>query len=55
MRNRIGLLLITDPGATLVALVRAGVTATCSGADRPRYGNLDVAAFRNSSTRERAQ
>ncbi|OBF26871.1 NEW3 domain-containing protein [Mycobacterium sp. ACS4331] len=26
----------------LVALVRAGVTATCSGADRPRYGHLDV-------------
>lgn len=25
-----------------VALVRAGVTATCSGADRPRYGHLDV-------------
>ena len=26
----------------MVALVRAGVTATCSGAGRPRYGNLDV-------------
>ena len=26
----------------LVALVRAGVTATCSGADRPRYGDLAV-------------
>lgn len=26
----------------MVALVRAGVTATCGGADRPRYGNLDV-------------
>jgi alpha-mannosidase len=26
----------------LVALVRAGVTATCSGADKPRYGHLDV-------------
>jgi alpha-mannosidase len=26
----------------MVALVRAGVTATCSGADRPRYGGLDV-------------
>ncbi len=26
----------------MVALVRAGVTATCSSADRPRYGNLDV-------------
>lgn len=26
----------------MVALVRAGVTATCSGADRPRYGNLAV-------------
>ena len=26
----------------MVALVRAGVTATCSGADRPRYGRLDV-------------
>lgn len=26
----------------MVALVRAGVTATCSGADRPRYGHLDV-------------
>ncbi|MBV9514430.1 MAG: alpha-mannosidase, partial [Mycobacteriaceae bacterium] len=26
----------------MVALVRAGVTATCSGADKPRYGGLDV-------------
>ncbi|HKV19692.1 MAG TPA: NEW3 domain-containing protein, partial [Mycobacterium sp.] len=26
----------------MVALVRAGVTATCSSADRARYGNLDV-------------
>lgn len=26
----------------MVALVRAGVTATCTGADKPRYGNLDV-------------
>lgn len=26
----------------MVALVRAGVTATCSGADKPRYGSLDV-------------
>jgi alpha-mannosidase len=26
----------------VVALVRAGVTATCSSADRPRYGHLDV-------------
>ncbi|MGH3563709.1 MAG: glycoside hydrolase family 38 C-terminal domain-containing protein, partial [Mycobacterium sp.] len=26
----------------MVALVRAGVTATCSSADRPRYGHLDV-------------
>ncbi len=26
----------------MVALVRAGVTATCSGADKPRYGDLDV-------------
>ncbi|MDT5138932.1 MAG: hypothetical protein QOD58_3194, partial [Mycobacterium sp.] len=26
----------------MVALVRAGVTATCSGADHPRYGHLDV-------------
>jgi alpha-mannosidase len=26
----------------MVALVRAGVTATCSGADKPRYGCLDV-------------
>ncbi|BDB40534.1 alpha-mannosidase [Mycobacterium kiyosense] len=26
----------------MVALVRTGVTATCSAADRPRYGHLDV-------------
>src|SRR5215204_870135 len=26
----------------MVALVRAGVTATCSGADHPRYGDLAV-------------
>ncbi|QUR66371.1 NEW3 domain-containing protein [Mycobacterium spongiae] len=26
----------------MVALVRASVTATCSGADKPRYGHLDV-------------
>jgi alpha-mannosidase len=26
----------------MVALVRAGVTATCSGADKPRYGDLSV-------------
>ncbi|OBA61647.1 alpha-mannosidase [Mycobacterium sp. 1100029.7] len=26
----------------MVALARAGVTATCSGADKPRYGDLDV-------------
>jgi alpha-mannosidase len=26
----------------MVALVRAGVTATCSGADKPRYGHLAV-------------
>jgi alpha-mannosidase len=26
----------------MVALVRVGVTATCSGADRPRYGDLNV-------------
>ena len=26
----------------MVALVRAGVTATCSGADQPRYGDLAV-------------
>ena len=26
----------------MIALVRAGVTATCSGADKPRYGHLDV-------------
>lgn len=28
--------------ALMVALVRAGVTATCSDADGPRYGNLEV-------------
>jgi alpha-mannosidase len=28
--------------ALMVALVRAGVTATCSSADRPRYGDLTV-------------
>jgi alpha-mannosidase len=26
----------------MVALVRAGVTATCSGADKPRYGDLGI-------------
>ncbi|MFM9033623.1 MAG: NEW3 domain-containing protein [Mycobacterium sp.] len=26
----------------MVALARAGVTATCSGAERPRYGHLEV-------------
>jgi alpha-mannosidase len=26
----------------MIALVRAGVTATCSGADKPRYGDLGV-------------
>jgi alpha-mannosidase len=26
----------------MVALVRAGVTATCSSAEKPRYGNLEV-------------
>jgi alpha-mannosidase len=26
----------------MVALVRAGVTATCSGADKPRYGHLGI-------------
>ena len=26
----------------MVALVRAGVTATCTSADKPRYGDLDV-------------
>ncbi len=26
----------------MVALVRAGVTATCGSADKPRYGNLDI-------------
>ncbi len=29
-------------GELMVALVRAGVTATCSDAGAPRYGNLDV-------------
>lgn len=34
---------VVEPARDLmVALVRAGVTATCTGADRPRYGNLDV-------------
>lgn len=28
--------------ALMVALVRAGVTATCSAADKPRYGHLEV-------------
>ena len=35
----------SDTGAArdlMVALVRAGVTATCSSADRPRYGHLEV-------------
>jgi alpha-mannosidase len=31
-----------DPRELMVALVRAGVTATCSSADKPRYGNLAV-------------
>lgn len=34
-----------NPGAVrdlMVALVRAGVTATCSSADKPRYGDLTV-------------
>jgi alpha-mannosidase len=31
-----------DARALMVALVRAGVTATCSSADKPRYGNLAV-------------
>ncbi|ORA38262.1 NEW3 domain-containing protein [Mycobacterium aquaticum] len=31
-----------DPRELVVALVRAGVTATCSSADKPRYGNLAV-------------
>ncbi len=42
---------VVSPGETvsgplarelMVALVRAGVTATCSGADKQRYGHLDV-------------
>ena len=35
---------VTGPMARdlMVALVRAGVTATCSGAEKPRYGNLAV-------------
>ncbi|BBY34277.1 alpha-mannosidase [Mycolicibacter minnesotensis] len=33
---------LTAPRALMVALVRAGVTATCSDAEGPRYGNLDV-------------
>nr|MDT0523336.1 alpha-mannosidase [Streptomyces sp. DSM 41633] len=32
----------TDPRDLMVALVRAGVTATCSAADKPRYGDLTV-------------
>ncbi|OMB94396.1 alpha-mannosidase [Mycobacterium sp. NS-7484] len=31
-----------DPRNLMVALVRAGVTATCSAADKPRYGDLSV-------------
>ncbi len=31
-----------DERALMVALVRAGVTATCSAAGRPRYGDLSV-------------
>ncbi|KMV14145.1 alpha-mannosidase [Mycolicibacterium conceptionense] len=31
-----------DPRELMVALVRAGVTATCSAADKPRYGDLAV-------------
>ncbi|MEE6169238.1 MULTISPECIES: NEW3 domain-containing protein [unclassified Mycolicibacterium] len=31
-----------DSRELVVALVRAGVTATCSSADKPRYGNLAV-------------
>lgn len=31
-----------DTGELMVALVRTGVTATCSTAGRPRYGNLEV-------------
>ncbi|OBF39017.1 alpha-mannosidase [Mycolicibacterium peregrinum] len=32
----------TDARDLMVALVRAGVTATCSAADKPRYGDLTV-------------
>ncbi|OBB19639.1 alpha-mannosidase [Mycolicibacterium setense] len=31
-----------NPRDLMVALVRAGVTATCSAADKPRYGDLSV-------------
>lgn len=31
-----------NPRDLMVALVRAGVTATCSSADKPRYGDLSV-------------
>jgi len=31
-----------DAREVMVALVRAGVTATCSAAERPRYGHLEV-------------
>ncbi|MDH6197944.1 alpha-mannosidase [Mycobacterium frederiksbergense] len=31
-----------NPRDLMVALVRAGVTATCSAADKPRYGDLTV-------------
>ncbi|MBN3512929.1 alpha-mannosidase [Mycolicibacterium septicum] len=31
-----------SPRDLMVALVRAGVTATCSAADKPRYGDLSV-------------
>lgn len=31
-----------NPRELMVALVRAGVTATCSAADKPRYGDLSV-------------
>ena len=33
---------VGDARELMVGLVRAGVTATCSAADRPRYGNLAV-------------
>lgn len=33
---------LAAPRDLMVALVRAGVTATCSDGDGPRYGNLDV-------------